>query len=485
MQEIVLNLAYNNVGVYDELGKPKIALPPGWPQHDTFIDGCSVFEQTSEEIEEKYGVTFPIHWNQYEELAKLDTHIDFLNELFKLDFRNHLPPGGVKINYDTVDNYIERGEKFYYIIYNATSSHFDRPPIRLDENVVNAVKSGLAKVLMVFLTEGLSRDREHVDWLLRFGGMNELDASTFYYGHGNYNFQSVINKMRSWYGYKINFTYIPVPYFEYSSWFLKYNAVCIPGSREKYREKHDEFIQDNRNKKFDKHFNILNRRPRFHRLVFFTEVMSNPLLAKTSEISLNNERAVINSNEFVREHMKAISLSYPEYKLNYEFALKHDFMIAKELDVDLNVNRAGEYTRDFYKNTFCSVTSETLVNPDELFFSEKTFKPIYNMHPFLFLGNPYSLKKLKEFGYKTFDRWWDESYDEEQDFLIRIKKISKAMQEIATWSPEKCLQVTQEMEEILVHNFNNFLDNTRYVDFLIDLYNRHKPDEVKKNFNLT
>ena len=53
------------------------------------------------------------------------------------------------------------------------------------------------------------------------------------------------------------------------------------------------------------------------------------------------------------------------------------------------------------------------------------------------------------------------------------------MEEICTWSHEKCIKVTQEMEETLIHNFNNFLNNTRYEDFILKLHNKHKR-EIKQ-----
>lgn len=480
MEEVVLNLACDKVAVYDHKGEPKIGIPVGWPNHRTFSDSCSIFELSSEEVQEKYGITFPVYETDPILHSSDKLSGEFSDEINKLYSLNQFPNGRVKTKFDTVDNYVQRGEKFFLLIYLMTSEHYGKPPFRFEDNILNAIRSGLCKVVMTFFSEGHSREREHVEWIQNFGGHNELNPSNFYFVHSNYNFQSTINKMRSWYGYKINFKYIPVPYFEYSAWFLHHNSPYIPGSNALYKLKYTEFLNDNRNKNIRKHFSILNRRPRQHRVILFTEIMSNPLLASTSEISLNGEESIINSNEFVREHLKAISEAYPEYVPNYKFALTHNFLIPKILDVELDTNRAGEYTRDFYKNTFCSLTSETLINPDELFFSEKTFKPIYNMHPFLFLGNPYSLKKLREFGYKTFSNWWDESYDEELDYLLRIKKISKVMQEIATWSHEKCAQITQEMEEVLIHNFYNFLDNTRYEDFVLDLYNNHKPEKVKK-----
>ncbi len=77
--------------------------------------------------------------------------------------------------------------------------------------------------------------------------------------------------------------------------------------------------------------------------------------------------------------------------------------------------------------------------------------------PFIIFGNPHSLKKLKEYGFKTFDKWWDESYDEELDFNIRFEKIVKVLEEIANWSFDKCYEVTNEMETILIHNYRQLM----------------------------
>ena len=41
------------------------------------------------------------------------------------------------------------------------------------------------------------------------------------------------------------------------------------------------------------------------------------------------------------------------------------------------------------------------------------------------------MEMLKAKGFKTFDKWWDESYDEEIDLELRIQKIVKILEEIA------------------------------------------------------
>jgi hypothetical protein len=66
---------------------------------------------------------------------------------------------------------------------------------------------------------------------------------------------------------------------------------------------------------------------------------------------------------------------------------------------------------------------------------------------------------MKELGYKTFDKWWDESYDEEIELEKRINAITKILEEIASWDLEKCAAIRKEMKEILIHNYNQMLNN--------------------------
>ena len=72
---------------------------------------------------------------------------------------------------------------------------------------------------------------------------------------------------------------------------------------------------------------------------------------------------------------------------------------------------------------------------------------------------PKLIKMLQSMGFKTFDKWWDESYDEETEFSKRLEKIVNVLEEISSWSLDECFRITQEMEEVLVHNFNHMLSD--------------------------
>ena len=78
-------------------------------------------------------------------------------------------------------------------------------------------------------------------------------------------------------------------------------------------------------------------------------------------------------------------------------------------------------------------------------------------HPFMVLGNKNSLTELKKLGYKTFDKWIDESYDTSSD-CERFEKIIDNLKKII--SIDDKLSWFKEMEEVLVHNRNQIKINT-------------------------
>ena len=460
-------VGYNKVAVYDGEGIPEIAIPPGWPDKNTFIDRSPVFSLTPQEIEERYKISFPIYWKDIQDNYSEQYQHNLYSVLNHINIRDGFYDSKIQIKYDKIENLVKKGIKFYFIIRTMTDDWYRESPTALESQILDAIKLGLCKVLFIFPTEGYMNTVHHVRWLSEFARLNKLDSNNFIFSHSNLKFQDTLDLAQSK-GIEIKFKFLPINYFEYNLWFLNGSSPCYQEDNKRYKEKLDEYLKDNRHKNFDKYFNILNRMPRLHRIVLFTGVMSNSKLIEKTEISLGTEG--IYPNPRIIKILEQISKSYPEYVNSYNFSKTHDFSIPTELDVDLNINRAPEFTREFYKTSFMSIITETLIEDNILFFSEKIFKPIYNLHPFILLGNPFSLQKLREFGYRTFDRWWDESYDLETDYLKRISKILKVMETISEWSKDKCIAVTQEMEEVLVHNFYNLLDNKRYENYMVELF---------------
>ena len=110
-----------------------------------------------------------------------------------------------------------------------------------------------------------------------------------------------------------------------------------------------------------------------------------------------------------------------------------------------------------YLNSWVSLITESSYFKHEgsVFISEKTFKPIACMQPFIIVGSKHSLKYIKKLGYKTFDGFIDESYDDLEDedrFLAIIRAVNqiKAIADKPAWY--------KSMKEILEYNHNLFME---------------------------
>jgi hypothetical protein len=68
-----------------------------------------------------------------------------------------------------------------------------------------------------------------------------------------------------------------------------------------------------------------------------------------------------------------------------------------------------------YADSWFTVVTETEMRARPSRITEKTLKPLVNFHPLIMLGNPGSLRMVREYGFVTFENVIDESYDEELD----------------------------------------------------------------------
>ena len=72
------------------------------------------------------------------------------------------------------------------------------------------------------------------------------------------------------------------------------------------------------------------------------------------------------------------------------------------VDVDeWDTNHYGTSVDWLYDRTF-SIVVESIYDDLSVFLDEKIWKPIYNYHPFIMVGCPNSLKKLREMGFQNF-----------------------------------------------------------------------------------
>ena len=189
-------------------------------------------------------------------------------------------------------------------------------------------------------------------------------------------------------------------------------------------------------------YNNLNKKPREHRIWFYSKLFYNDLLDK-GLVSMNQIH--VSQRRYCGEFMEQ------EYVENFASTLPSlIYETSNEIeDTGYYINRVNHKVCD---DSWISVISEARFEDEEgtVFLSEKVFKPIASHHPFIIMGNKHSLREMKKLGYKTFSDWIDESYDE-LDNLERMDAIIKVLKDIDRI--ENKLEWFMGMEEVLKFNY--------------------------------
>jgi len=84
--------------------------------------------------------------------------------------------------------------------------------------------------------------------------------------------------------------------------------------------------------------------------------------------------------------------------------------------------------------------------------TEKIFKAINLMQPFIIVGELGQLASLQTQGYKTFGKWIDESYDSIEDPGVRVFAAAEAAREFISQDTARLADVMAEMLPVLLHN---------------------------------
>ena len=133
--------------------------------------------------------------------------------------------------------------------------------------------------------------------------------------------------------------------------------------------------------------------------------------------------------------------------------------------------------KDFFIDSYIHIISETVFDKwEDPYLSEKTFRPLTNMQPFIYVGGANSIKKLKDLGFKTFHPFIDESYDSETDPKKRFAMIEKEIKKFAEMPIEQIHEWYYSITDILIHNqthlrtFNNFNPVEHALQFIVNEY---------------
>jgi hypothetical protein len=239
---------------------------------------------------------------------------------------------------------------------------------------------------------------------------------------------------------------------DHSSWYYK---DCIENNLKVCMNETDFYntkgvIRDN-------HFLMKIRCTREHRLAVLYKMESDDLL-KYGDWSFLTKSTRYNTEsvEHVTNKYNLKNIHLDKIKNIYDTA---PHLLKSERDSDYTkVNAWTDVHFKPHTDSYFEICFETYTNKENKSLTEKVFKPIINFQPFLFVAFPGALQLLKELGFKTFDGFIDESYDNETDESVRINMINDEINRLCKLSKEEIHNWYWSMEEILIHNHKTLLN---------------------------
>lgn len=223
---------------------------------------------------------------------------------------------------------------------------------------------------------------------------------------------------------------------------------------------HGTFVNENElDNKREKRFLCFNRRIRPHRYAMIAMFHHNNLL-KDNLVSYSLERGK-DLNHLGEQGpdlhtMNTImgkTILRDSYMSYYNELVKLSPMTIDYENLS-NVMGPGHENKEPYLKTYFSIVTETPFPERNYFLTEKIYRPMIQYHPFIVYGSPFTLKNLKELGFKTFSPYIDESYDETISPFKRMQKITKEIKRLCGMSDTEIHEWFLGMKDILIHNRN-------------------------------
>jgi hypothetical protein len=160
----------------------------------------------------------------------------------------------------------------------------------------------------------------------------------------------------------------------------------------------------------------LSRRNRFPRVVAHFALWKSQL----KQDSIISQDTVNNTAIISTDILEKLDLTVNDWQ---EF--KHALPLLADGN-NFHVNAPFDHLPDLHSKTVFSIVNETLIssyNNTSLFFSEKLLKPIINYQPMVIYGQLGINRKIQTLGFKTYEDYFDLSFDDEPDDVLRYKKL--------------------------------------------------------------
>ena len=231
-----------------------------------------------------------------------------------------------------------------------------------------------------------------------------------------------------------------------------------------------------------KKFINFNRVPRSHRLCF-TSMLAEYNLLDQGYISLGiSDSKMLQTPENILRYAKRNFPRIYKWKVTgdaYKCFLSGTEKLVTKLPLTIDTDNfeyrpSFGYNGDlmeFYNKSYFSIVSNThffSVDEKAITLNEKEYKTILAKHPFILIASPGTLALLKTLGFKTFDKWFDESYDNETNDEVRMLKLINEVDRLCKLDNNTWDTMINEMTPVLEHNYNWIVNHTNDIIFNTD-----------------
>jgi len=218
-------------------------------------------------------------------------------------------------------------------------------------------------------------------------------------------------------------------------------------------------------KKGDQRLMCLNRRPHGHRMLLASMLQKENLI---ENIGISFPKHMQEAGPYRtagHENVKLWWKKFVDYQDGHVDHLIEPFNdLFKKLPLiadtsDFDTNHATDFNIDLYKRFPINIVTETLFFTQNVFPSEKLWKPMAQGQIFLIMGAKGFLPALRSMGFKTFSPYINEEYDTVTDHLERAEVLVKEIKRIISLPEDEFNQILINCQKAIKHNQKLILNN--------------------------
>ena len=226
--------------------------------------------------------------------------------------------------------------------------------------------------------------------------------------------------------------------------------------------------------RINKLFSCLNGTLRPYRLLFLCYLRENNLL-DLGHVTYHFKESIKNKVNPVTDVSTLSDKSCGVHlRTTYPFTRTHEHYKYSKEEIRIFEKHANEFMHknfnypalekeniwdiqlEFLQSSLINIVTESAYHYPHQHPSEKLLKPIGVKRPFIIVGPAGLLKELQEFGFKTFNECWDETYDDLRDPSLRMSAIIDVLNNFKTVD---VLWLAEKIKPIVEFNFNHYKNN--------------------------